>query len=191
MSANIKIDKCKNCPYLDHSGMFTKGGAKPVCDGPGCVDSFTRSKTFRNKDDKFHWRHRVVDPEKTPPKNKCPLLNAVAPEPKRVVQNGALILKEELDPEEEILYKLAKNHQKLKDEIEAKKDKMKTIEKQLERLLPYKKTIKINEMSLRRTSLKTQYFRAGELAKSHPELKKKYTVVNYHDKIDIKERKAP
>jgi hypothetical protein len=31
----ISIKRCSQCPHSDHSGAFTKGGAWPVCHGPG------------------------------------------------------------------------------------------------------------------------------------------------------------
>ncbi len=30
----IDIKKCTPCPHLDHTGTFTKGGAKPCCNHP-------------------------------------------------------------------------------------------------------------------------------------------------------------
>jgi len=31
MEIKIQIDKCEGCKHLDHTGQFTKGGAKPCC----------------------------------------------------------------------------------------------------------------------------------------------------------------
>jgi hypothetical protein len=31
----IAIEDCSQCPHVSHSGAFTKGGAWPVCHGPG------------------------------------------------------------------------------------------------------------------------------------------------------------
>lgn len=28
----IPINTCEDCPHLSHTGMFTRGGAKPCCD---------------------------------------------------------------------------------------------------------------------------------------------------------------
>ena len=75
---------CKTCPRLGHSGAFTKGGAKPVCEHPHAVYWFTNGKSLSQPDDtwseerirsaenRYHWMHRVIDLNKEPPK-ECPL----------------------------------------------------------------------------------------------------------------------
>lgn len=77
MSVSIEIKNCGDCMYLEHSGAFTPGGAKPVCNGPDAVDTFTKNKKVNSNkkrfpDDKYHWRHRVIrDTNKI--HNHCPL----------------------------------------------------------------------------------------------------------------------
>ncbi len=41
MSKQIIIDikNCGDCPHSDHTGAFTKGGAKPCCNHPKTVES--------------------------------------------------------------------------------------------------------------------------------------------------------
>lgn len=51
---NKTIKNCEECRHIDHSGGFTPGGAKPVCDHPKAVDMAGTGK------DKYHWKHRVI-----------------------------------------------------------------------------------------------------------------------------------
>ncbi len=51
----LKIESCNHCPFRDHSGAFTSGGAKPICD---------HEKVLKvrgvGKKDYYHWRHRIL-----------------------------------------------------------------------------------------------------------------------------------
>ena len=67
--AKVTIRNCSECRHRGHSGAFTQGGAKPVCDHDGAVDTFGAGKM-----DRYHWRHRVVNLNTDPPA-KCPLRN--------------------------------------------------------------------------------------------------------------------
>ena len=33
------IQNCDECPYCDHSGAFTPGGAKPICNHPKILET--------------------------------------------------------------------------------------------------------------------------------------------------------
>jgi len=50
MSRKIVITSCVKCPYMNHSGAFTKGGAWPVCHGPGVVNWSNVNKTLAYND---------------------------------------------------------------------------------------------------------------------------------------------
>lgn len=65
MKIEVEIRSCYDCRYLGHSGAFTKGGAKLVCEHPDALPSRIHG------DDKYHWRHRVVNGKKIP--SWCPL----------------------------------------------------------------------------------------------------------------------
>jgi hypothetical protein len=58
MQVTVIINKCRQCRHLGHSGAFTKGGAKPVCEHDSAVEEATALKACKG-DDKYHWRHRV------------------------------------------------------------------------------------------------------------------------------------
>ncbi len=51
----LKIDNCNHCPFRDHSGVHTPGGAKPVCNHARAVDV-----RGINKREPYHWKHRVL-----------------------------------------------------------------------------------------------------------------------------------
>ena len=34
----INIEKCSDCMYVDHTGGFTEGGAKPCCNHPKTLE---------------------------------------------------------------------------------------------------------------------------------------------------------
>jgi hypothetical protein len=71
--AVLRIKNCGKCPYVDHSGAFTPGGAKDICGHPEAVETFTSSVDRDDPNqDKWHWRHRAVDRE-LPPPAECPL----------------------------------------------------------------------------------------------------------------------
>lgn len=70
---SLRIATCGDCPFVDHSGAFTPGGAKSIC---GHVDAY---KTFgRNKkgQERYEWRHRMVNRSGSPPE-LCPLRRGV------------------------------------------------------------------------------------------------------------------
>jgi len=69
----IDIEDCQaDCTHAGHSGGFTRGGPRTLCDHPESVKYATRCKTsVKDDDDKFHWRHRVVKSGKIP--GWCPL----------------------------------------------------------------------------------------------------------------------
>jgi hypothetical protein len=67
MQITVDIKHCDDCRHRDHSGAFTKGGAKPICSHSYAVEYATRNKTFpkfpvkgSGGDEKYHWRHRVL-----------------------------------------------------------------------------------------------------------------------------------
>ena len=55
MSVYIEINTCHRCPHADHSGAFTPGGAKPVCNH----DAVLRRVQESGVPDYYHWRHRI------------------------------------------------------------------------------------------------------------------------------------
>ncbi len=74
MQITVEIKDCQECRHEGHSGAFTPGGAKPVCDHKEAVDYATQNKQVnkKNKDDRYHWRHRVIKNTKKIP-SWCPL----------------------------------------------------------------------------------------------------------------------
>ncbi len=56
----IEIDKCDDCPYLDHSGSFTSGGAKQICGHNEASEKATRNKKFKTPAALYHWHHRRI-----------------------------------------------------------------------------------------------------------------------------------
>ena len=73
MSVNIEIKKCSGCPYKDHSGQWTPGGARNIC------GHYKARITFGNGNS--HWEHRVlVNGLNASPPEQCPLrLDAKTP----------------------------------------------------------------------------------------------------------------
>ena len=55
----LEIKSCGGCPYVGHSGGFTPGGAKPVCDHNDAVDRVCQFKNVSKKD-RWHWKYRKV-----------------------------------------------------------------------------------------------------------------------------------
>jgi len=47
----VVINKCPDCRHCGHSGSFTTGGAKPICDHP---------KVFRYVEGDDGWECRVI-----------------------------------------------------------------------------------------------------------------------------------
>jgi hypothetical protein len=70
----IDIKNCSDCRHKDHSGVFTKGGARDICGHPNSVECAIANKSsVKRGDDKYHWRHRVINKyPKTP--GWCPLI---------------------------------------------------------------------------------------------------------------------
>lgn len=78
MEIKINIKTCKDCCHLSHSGAFTKGGAKPVCDHPDAVKCVNYSRgisepeggfdamndenhpNYKAMEDYYHWKRRVI-----------------------------------------------------------------------------------------------------------------------------------
>ena len=78
----IEITNCDACPYGDHSGSFTPGGAKPICGHSDASDKATENKEInflvedlivgdKIKAGKHHWIHRVIKDNEIP--TWCPL----------------------------------------------------------------------------------------------------------------------
>ena len=64
------IKNCVDCPHVDHTGAFTKGGAKPVCGhldiikekGHNCFDRVIPYKTVYREDGRtFRTPKRIPD----------------------------------------------------------------------------------------------------------------------------------
>jgi len=76
------IRTCSDCRHLGHSGQFTPGGARPVCDHPWATDLMSPPGIPRPRptdrgplgpdNNAFHWRHREVGRDSVPPAS-CPL----------------------------------------------------------------------------------------------------------------------
>ncbi len=54
------ITTCNDCRHRDHSGAFTKGGAKPACGHPCAAAYATARKLIKDSDEKYHWRYRTL-----------------------------------------------------------------------------------------------------------------------------------
>lgn len=90
------------------------------------------------------------------------------------------------------LNKLAELAQKCYDLEQTKKaltDQIKTVKNELERHLPYKETVKINDFSLRRTSHKSSRFDGTRFKKDHPKLYSEYLNESYYDKVIVNKSK--
>lgn len=78
VTLTVCLRTCQDCRHNDHSGAFTPGGAKQICGHHDAYRWATRDKQVnrKDKDDKYHWRHRVIkDPKKIPA--WCPLKNGM------------------------------------------------------------------------------------------------------------------
>jgi hypothetical protein len=67
---------CRNCKHRDHSGMFTKGGAKPICSHPEATALVMKYRERSGKKpprDKYNWSHRRLNMKGLP--QWCPLKN--------------------------------------------------------------------------------------------------------------------
>lgn len=69
----LRIPTCGKCPFVDHSGAFTPGGAKPICGHRDAPDTFAASIVG---DEHYHWHYRQVNPASAPP-DQCPLRQPV------------------------------------------------------------------------------------------------------------------
>jgi len=66
----VSLETCHDCRHIDH--VHSQGGMKYICNHDCAVECFTKDKILRGKDDKYHWRHRVIKcPGKIP--GLCPL----------------------------------------------------------------------------------------------------------------------
>lgn len=65
----LAIKTCGKCPFVDHSGAFTPGGAKATCGHRDAPDTFAATV---EGDERYHWQHRQVDRSAAPP-SQCPL----------------------------------------------------------------------------------------------------------------------
>lgn len=89
VNISFKITKCRQCRHIDHSGAFTKGGARTIC-GHSDACKVRRSKhalkdeyrsyyTEMVKDRwsswKYHWFHRILDNPDYEVPDWCPLLH--------------------------------------------------------------------------------------------------------------------
>ena len=64
MEIKVIINSCNECRHGGHSGAFTPGGARPVCEHGMASDVSSKSV---HGDMKHHWRRRVI------PHNERPL----------------------------------------------------------------------------------------------------------------------
>lgn len=69
----LVIPTCGQCPFVDHSGAFTPGGAQPIC---GHRDAPSTFAVDIAGDERFHWKYRQVNLESAPP-DQCPLRQPV------------------------------------------------------------------------------------------------------------------
>ena len=67
MRVVVDIKNCGDCRHLDHSGAFTPGGAKDVCDHRNA----SSTSTLKRHKEKWHWKNRVVRADRIP--SWCPL----------------------------------------------------------------------------------------------------------------------
>ena len=78
LCVTVCLRNCFDCSHVDHSGAFTPGGAKTICGHPDAYRWATKDKQVnrKDKDDKYHWRHRVIKDHKKIP-GWCPLKNGM------------------------------------------------------------------------------------------------------------------
>lgn len=75
MTKVIKVSNCHECPHVSHSGAFTVGGARTICDH----DEACRKRGHE-------WHKRTIKKEDGTPPSWCPLsLQAILP---KKVTNG-------------------------------------------------------------------------------------------------------
>lgn len=68
-SVFLQIPTCGRCPFVDHSGSFTPGGAKTICNHRDAVETFAANV---EGEDRYHWKYRQVNHDAAPPE-QCPL----------------------------------------------------------------------------------------------------------------------
>lgn len=70
MSRYLKVESCKECPFRDHSGGFTKGGPQLLCNNPKTekvpAGLFHYKRPLLNKKNPTQWSEQIPD--------FCPLL---------------------------------------------------------------------------------------------------------------------
>lgn len=57
---SINIQTCEDCPYVDHSGAFTPGGAQDICDAPDVIAAVKREHPLLKGNEVFNWKYRVI-----------------------------------------------------------------------------------------------------------------------------------
>lgn len=70
-----KNNSCDGCPFQDHSGAFTPGGAQATCrhpDAPRSSDPVPAQYSKDRRYDRYHWYHRRIGTGNPSPK-WCPL----------------------------------------------------------------------------------------------------------------------
>jgi len=92
MYLTVEIKCCRACKNVDHSGSFTKGGARVICGHSDACKDRRNHEEFKNeypeyyakgdhKDSwKYHWFNRIIEnPEKESGiPNWCPLKSGSA-----------------------------------------------------------------------------------------------------------------
>ena len=69
LTVAVQLKCCSDCHHVGHSGAFTPGGAKDVCDH---ADAVVRCPNGKAKgDDRYHWKYRVGRRSRIP--SWCPL----------------------------------------------------------------------------------------------------------------------
>jgi hypothetical protein len=88
MLITVEVKNCGQCRHRDHSGAFTKGGARQICGHSDACKARRSLEEFAGeypmyandikcrKDWKYHWYNRIVN-EKTIP-DWCPLKHGSA-----------------------------------------------------------------------------------------------------------------
>ena len=69
MIIEVEINKCSDCIHLDHSGAFTEGGSKPICNHE---DAFCTARAKQMGCTRYDWKYRVVTTDGPLP-DWCPL----------------------------------------------------------------------------------------------------------------------
>ena len=82
MLITVEVNYCRQCRHVDHSGGFTKGGARTICGHSDACEvrkskeEFTAEYPMYAKefdgDFKYHWYNRIIENEKKIP-DWCPL----------------------------------------------------------------------------------------------------------------------